>query len=219
MSGSRGTRTHKRAGTPAVFETASSSGRMTSFASCGSWNRTNDLLVQSQALHTNGNNPAIVLFQGHLGRAPVHGKLRRQESNLRTPDSKAGAATNSDNTAVTASRKNQNALRELNPPRHAWKPGAFAARPRAQFANKLRRQESNLRQERLTAAFPYQHGTHRKRSQDGWIRTSDLVRPRHADCPAFPHPESTKRPVGVEPTHPPWQGSRLPLHHGRVSNE
>ncbi len=24
-----------------------------------------------------------------------------------------------------------------------------------------------------------------------------------------------ERPVGVEPTHPPWQGSRLPLHHGR----
>ena len=27
------------------------------------------------------------------------------------------------------------------------------------------------------------------------------------------HP--AKRPVGVEPTLPPWQGSRLPLHHGR----
>lgn len=25
-----------------------------------------------------------------------------------------------------------------------------------------------------------------------------------------------ERPVGVEPTLPPWQGSRLPLHHGRV---
>ena len=25
----------------------------------------------------------------------------------------------------------------------------------------------------------------------------------------------TERPVGVEPTLPPWQGSRLPLHHGR----
>ena len=24
-----------------------------------------------------------------------------------------------------------------------------------------------------------------------------------------------ERPVGVEPTHPPWQGDRLPLHHGR----
>lgn len=24
-----------------------------------------------------------------------------------------------------------------------------------------------------------------------------------------------ERPAGVEPAHPPWQGSRLPLHHGR----
>ena len=28
-------------------------------------------------------------------------------------------------------------------------------------------------------------------------------------------PMGQKRPVGVEPTLPPWQGSRLPLHHGR----
>ena len=34
---------------PPVFRTGSSSGRMTS-SSCGSWNRTNDLLGQSQAL-------------------------------------------------------------------------------------------------------------------------------------------------------------------------
>ena len=27
---------------------------------------------------------------------------------------------------------------------------------------------------------------------------------------------NTERPVGVEPTLPPWQGSRLPLHHGRI---
>lgn len=25
-----------------------------------------------------------------------------------------------------------------------------------------------------------------------------------------------ERPVGIEPTRPPWQGSRLPLHHGRL---
>ena len=28
---------------------------------------------------------------------------------------------------------------------------------------------------------------------------------------------SSERPVGVEPTHPPWRGGRRPLHHGRVS--
>ena len=75
---------------------------------------------------------------------------------------------------------------------------------------------------RLTAAFPYQHRTHRidvsPFSQDGWIRTSGLVLPRHAGCQTSPRPESiaSERPAGVEPALPPWQGSRLPLHHGRL---
>lgn len=28
-------------------------------------------------------------------------------------------------------------------------------------------------------------------------------------------PFANERPAGVEPAHPPWQGDRLPLHHGR----
>ena len=28
--------------------------------------------------------------------------------------------------------------------------------------------------------------------------------------------DSEERPAGVEPARPPWQGDRLPLHHGRV---
>ena len=36
-----------------------------------------------------------------------------------------------------------------------------------------------------------------------------------ADCKPMPRCFS-ERPVGVEPTLPPWQGSRLPLHHGRL---
>lgn len=32
----------------------------------------------------------------------------------------------------------------------------------------------------------------------------------------FHIPDSRERPAGVEPAHPPWQGDRLPLHHGRV---
>ena len=35
---------------------------------------------------------------------------------------------------------------------------------------------------------------------------------------AFPHPEVflTECPAGIEPAHPPWQGGRLPLHHGHL---
>ncbi len=32
------------------------------------------------------------------------------------------------------------------------------------------------------------------------------------------HTLKLKRPAGVEPALPPWQGSRLPLHHGRVES-
>ena len=37
-------------------------------------------------------------------------------------------------------------------------------------------------------------------------------------CQTFPRPES-KRPAGIEPTHPAWQAGRLPLHHGRKQCE
>jgi hypothetical protein len=59
---------------------------------------------------------------------------------------------------------------------------------------------------RLTAECSYQHEPHR-------IRTGALLVPNQADCQAFPHP-GPKCPAGVEPAHPPWQGGRLPLHHG-----
>ena len=48
------------------------------------------------------------------------------------------------------------------------------------------------------------------------------MHPTHAEYQAFPHPENRERPAGVElgtarrVVHPPWQGSRLPLHHGRL---
>ena len=70
---------------------------------------------------------------------------------------------------------------------------------------------------RLTAACPYQHGPHRNTSvrMAGFEPAVSCSRgTRH--CQAFPHPEIKERPAGVEPAHPPWQGSRLPLHHGRL---
>ncbi len=42
---------------------------------------------------------------------------------------------------------------------------------------------------RLTAAYPYQHGSHRKISRRGWSRTSIFVLPKHADFPSLPHAE------------------------------
>ena len=34
--------------------------------------------------------------------------------------------------------------------------------------------------------------------------------------PRLSHVLKQERPAGIEPTLPPWQGSRLPLHHGRL---
>ena len=57
-----------RIGRTPVFGTGPSSGRMTSveteisFPSCGGWNRTSGLQVQSLASRTNSNCPAACLF-------------------------------------------------------------------------------------------------------------------------------------------------------------
>src|SRR5262249_54748411 len=54
-------------------------------------------------------------------------------------------------------------------------------------------------------------------SRDGRIRTGALLLPGQADWPGFLTSRvasSDKCPAGVEPARPPWQGGRLPLHHG-----
>ena len=59
-------------------------------------------------------------------------------------------------------------------------------------------------------------------SRGGRIRTGDLLVPSQADCADFPTPRFDPReecPAGVEPALPPWQGDRLPLHHGHSSHE
>ncbi len=68
---------------------------------------------------------------------------------------------------------------------------------------------------RLTAACPYQHGSHRNQVRTAgvepaisWSRTTRNTR--------LSYVLFQERPAGVEPALPPWQGSRLPLHHGRV---
>ena len=38
--------------------------------------------------------------------------------------------------------------------------------------------------------------------------------PEPGGLPGFPTPRRLKCPAGVEPALPPWQGGRLPLHHG-----
>ena len=75
---------------PPVFKTGSSSGRMTSVLSCGSWNRTNGLLVQSQASLPTATIPHDVASRTRCPCTLCIDQLGEQESNLRTPGSKPG---------------------------------------------------------------------------------------------------------------------------------
>ena len=71
---------------------------------------------------------------------------------------------------------------------------------------------------RLTGACLYQTQAP-PQCESGW---SDLNRrvscARSRRTTRLSHTLKLKRPAGVEPALPPWQGSRLPLHHGRIES-
>lgn len=75
---------------------------------------------------------------------------------------------------------------------------------------------------RVTAVCAYQHEHHRIKYsfriagfEPAISHSSGTRRVPGKHDPHSLHSETRKRPVGVEPTRPPWQGDRLPLHHGR----
>ena len=131
----------------------------------------------------------------------------------------------------------------VEPASPAWKAGTSAARPRAQSGRRGSRTPKASSARPLSKRLPSPIGlsfrisscggrnrtcagavnsrlsvpaqTPPHRSQGGPIRTDDLRLPRPADSQAFLHPVE-EHPAGVEPALPPWQGSRLPLHHGCV---
>ena len=126
FSGSRETRTHKPRSRPPVFKTGPSSSRMTSVVvSCGSWNRTNGLLVQSQASLPTATTPHRSCFNDKItcawfasscgGRNRTCGLLVQSQASLPT--------------ATTPHRKECPA--GVEPASPGWKPGTSAARPRA----------------------------------------------------------------------------------------
>ena len=83
-------------------------------------------------------------------------------------------------------------------------PDVFAAGPR----DEMRWQESNLRRDGSEPPARASTGPTAMISQDGWIRTSDLVRPKHADSQTFPRPEFNRKSIGTE--HPMFDRCLLP---------
>ena len=132
---------------PAVFKTVSSSSRMTSVVSCGSWNRTNGLLVQSQVSHTSSDDPAFALFidtyvvprfaKSCGGRNRTCGLLVQSQASLPT--------------ATTPHR--EECPVGVEPTSPVWKTGTFAARPRARVVGVAsgRRESRTLKAYRSTA--------------------------------------------------------------------
>lgn len=65
----------------------------------------------------------------------------------------------------------------------------------------------------------YRASAIRSRQSTRWESNPHVRHTRTAGCHYITGASSvarSERPVGVEPTRPPWQGDRLPLHHGRA---
>ena len=100
----------------------------------------------------------------------------------------------------------------IEPALPAWKAGTSAARPRAQSCGGRNRTCVGAVNSRLPvpARVPPQYQSARLESNQ------HLRAPEARGLSISPTRRIIERPAGIEPAHPPWQGSRLPLHHGRL---
>ncbi len=168
-------------------------------ASSGGWNRTNGLLGQSQA-----SLPTATAPECH-------------DCGFRIAD--CGLAT------TTARGEG------FEPPSPGSKPGGLPlADPRKPIRNpqstikKLRQEGSNLHP-LLNRQVDYRYRI--PESQSGrWDLNPRSPVPETGGFPGSPtscatplthSPLTSEHPAGVEPALPPWQGSKLPLHHGCVA--
>jgi hypothetical protein len=101
----------------------------------------------------------------------------------------------------------------IEPASPAWKAGTFAARPRAQSCGGRNRTCVGVINSHLPvpARVPPQNQSARLESNQ------HLRAPEARGLSISPTRRINERPAGIEPALPPWQGSRLPLHHGRLS--
>ena len=118
----------------------------------------------------------------------------------------------------------QRKVRESNPQGREARPGSSGVpSPVGLTFRKAAEAGIEPASKRLTVALPYQHRTHRI-IQSGWLDLNQRSRAPEARAlfqlekgARLSHVLNQERPAGVEPALPPWQGSRLPLHHGRLS--
>jgi hypothetical protein len=113
-------------------------------ASCGGWNRTSGLLIQSQA-----SLPAATAPQFHQGCSTcAKGSGRRIRTFIACFKGRWPTISRSPSVVLLDFTLIEECPAGVGPACPVWKTGAFAARPRARcvFRSELRWQESNLRQ-------------------------------------------------------------------------
>lgn len=264
--GSRGTRTHKRPSAATCFQDRllirPDDFRISS--SSGGWNRTNGLLVQSQASLPTATTPEsiartfanAVSARGEGFEPPPPGSkpgglpLADPRMDLRVPCESRTRLSSLEGWRLCRSAKSTSSgrrgSRTLKAHRSTvFETAAVAHRLALPYPKEAAVAGIEPAKGRLTGACLYQHRPHRNESewQDLNLRSqapracampgfatlcnnksvrTDLNRrsraPEARGIPGSPTHRFQKRPAGVEPAHPPWQGSRLPLHHGRIES-
>ena len=168
-----------------VFKTGSSSGRMTSvirrFQNSGGWNRTNGLLVQSQASLPTATAPEQFGFQDNR----FHAKVRGDGIEPPLPGSKPGGLPLADPRAGDFPHIAK-CPPGVEPGWPAWKAGASAARPRARHrkAEGEGVEPSRLIARLFSRQLPSPIGLPFRfpRSCGGWSRTSNRLLNRELPC-------------------------------------
>ncbi len=177
---------------PSVFHSCFSS---------GGWNRTNGLLVQSQASLPTATTPDRSLTRTFRAR---QGSGRRVRTFVSWFKAKRPTTSRSPITAKPKAESGRNGRSALGFRLSAFR---FGKAPVGGIEPPI----IGLTGRRLTVR-PHRIISVRTAGFEPAISCSRGTR----NGQAFLRPESQERPAGVEPALPPRQGGRLPLHHGRI---
>jgi hypothetical protein len=165
---------------------------------------------------TSSDYPASFLFYDTCDLGRFAASCGGRNRSLRTPGSKPGIATNSDCPAIP---RGMGGTRTRALVLKAHRSTAFEAAAIAHWlALPLPAAEAGFE----PAGYAFNRRAHATNSSPSAIESAQLDLNQRSPASGaggiarLSHTPMQKRPAGVEPAHPPWQGSRLPLHHGRI---
>jgi hypothetical protein len=166
--------------------------------SSGGRNRTYGLLIQSQASLPTGTTPEWITLQSALRELNPPRQLGRLEP-LPLGQGHSGRGESRTHKAYRST---------------VFETAAIAI----WLALPLRAAEAGIE----PAGYAFNRRAHATNSSPSAIESAQLDLNQRSPASGaggiarLSHTPMQERPAGVEPAHPPWQGSRLPLHHGRL---